>query len=166
MQWGLGQYSSKVHPVNKQMDWLVIENNFLLLTKFCFFFSLKNTTADCFDLHGDQANRTNHHQNKKSTLLDNIFMIYTVSSENRDRCSPCPNAFSFSTNSLMFWLQILDIHMCVKRERLDLCCSSCVWLQCGNIQLGAKSTNMPNGYLWMVIKLSHSPKTLTLNFKV
>lgn len=41
MQWGLGQYSSKVHPVNKQMDWLVIENNFLLLTKFCFFFHLK-----------------------------------------------------------------------------------------------------------------------------
>lgn len=80
MQWGLGQYSSKVHPVNKQMDWLVIENNFLLLTKF-FFFSLKNTTADCFDLHSDQANRTNHHQNKKSTLLDNIFMIYTVSSD-------------------------------------------------------------------------------------
>lgn len=39
MQWGLGQYSSKVHPVNKQMDWLVIENNFLLLTKFFFFFT-------------------------------------------------------------------------------------------------------------------------------
>lgn len=103
MQWGLGQYSSKVHPVNKQMDWLVIENNFLLLTKF-FFFSLKNTTADCFDLHSDQANRTNHHQNKKSTLLDNIFMIYTVSSENRDRCSPCSNAFSFSTNCA--WIYI------------------------------------------------------------
>lgn len=41
MQWGLGQYSSKVHPVNKQMDWLVIENNFLLLTKFWGFFHLK-----------------------------------------------------------------------------------------------------------------------------